>query len=93
MNARIVRIGNSQGLRLSKELLTHYNLEEGSEVQIEERREGILLRPASQRAYKLPWDQAYEEMATEAAENAEWADWDGVAGDGSAHESAHETDD
>lgn len=89
MKARIVRIGNSQGLRLSKYLLTHYDLSEGSEVQIEERREGILLRPSSSRRQKLSWDEAYDEMAmeaAEAAEAAEWAEWDGVSGDGTAND-------
>lgn len=82
MNARIVRIGNSKGLRIPGELLSLYHLEEGSVVTLEKRREGILLKTDTAEKTKLPWDRAYREMALEAAETGEWAEWDSVAGDG-----------
>ncbi len=82
MKARLVRIGNSQGIRIPKELLSLYDLQEGSELEFDERREGILLRVVKNPGGMLPWDVAYKEMAEEAAESAEWSEWDATTGDG-----------
>jgi antitoxin component of MazEF toxin-antitoxin module len=79
MTARIIRIGNSKGIRLSKHVLATYGIGEGDELKIEERQEGILLSPIPKEHSKLPLEAAYAEMA---AECAEWADWDATAGDG-----------
>lgn len=82
MKAELVRIGNSRGLRLPRTLLELYGIEEGDELELEERREGILIRPGAKSASKLSWESAYQEMAEEVAERAEWAEWDPLAGDG-----------
>jgi antitoxin component of MazEF toxin-antitoxin module len=81
MTARLIRIGNSRGIRLPQELVRLYNLAEGDALELEERREGILLRVASDSTTKVSWDQAYREMAVELAEREEWAEWDATAGD------------
>lgn len=81
MKARLVRIGNSRGVRIPQDLLRLYELREGAELQLEEHRDGILLRPVGGSAGKLPWAAAYREMAAEAAEASEWAEWDAAAGD------------
>lgn len=82
MTINLIKIGNSRGVRLPRELLESYRLREGDEIEIEERQEGILLRPKTKSDGKLGWEVSYREMAEEAAESAEWADWDSTAGDG-----------
>ncbi|MFW5686463.1 MAG: AbrB/MazE/SpoVT family DNA-binding domain-containing protein [Spirochaetota bacterium] len=82
MKTRITRIGNSRGIRIPKTVLDLYGLTEGDQLELSETRDGILLRPPEGAVSKLSWAKAYEEMASEAAERAEWADWDGVVGDG-----------
>ncbi|MFP4151289.1 MAG: AbrB/MazE/SpoVT family DNA-binding domain-containing protein [Alkalispirochaeta sp.] len=82
MTVKIVRIGNSRGLRLPRELLETYGLQEGDVVEIEQRREGFLVHPVADSAGKVSYEESYRQIALEAAEHAEWDDWDGVAGDG-----------
>ena len=84
MKTKLVRIGNSRGVRIPRQLLRTYNLREGSELDIEERREGLLLRVNAGTTVHLSWTDAYREMAAESAEAAEWVDWDVTAGDGDA---------
>ncbi len=82
MKAELVRIGNSRGLRLPRNLLELYGIKESDELELEERRDGILIKPKAESETKLPWESAYQEMAHEAAEKAEWAEWEQIAGDG-----------
>ena len=58
MKARIIRIGNSQGVRIPKALLERSGL--ASEVEIEAEAGQIVLRaPANPRA---GWEEAFEAM-------------------------------
>ena len=82
MEAYLIRIGNSRGIRIPQKVLEHYRLQEGAILELEERQDGILIRPQPATPVKVGYEQAYREMAIEAAEKAEWADWDGLAGDG-----------
>jgi antitoxin component of MazEF toxin-antitoxin module len=82
MTTKIVRIGNSRGLRLPRELLETYRLHEGDVVEIERRRDGFVVHPVSEGAGKISYEESYRQIALEAAERAEWDEWDGVAGDG-----------
>ena len=84
MKTKLVRIGNSRGVRIPQQLLRAYDLREGSELDIEERREGLLLRIGVRKPGLLSWAAAYREMAAESAEGAEWANWGVTAGDGDA---------
>lgn len=59
MRAKVVRIGNSKGIRIPKPVLRECRLE--SEVEIEIRREGLLIRPAA--APRMGWAEAFERMA------------------------------
>jgi antitoxin MazE len=59
MRARIVRIGNSQGVRLPKTLLERSGL--GDEVEIEAEEQRIVIRPA--RRARDGWDAAFQAMA------------------------------
>jgi hypothetical protein len=51
-------------------------------LELEQRQDGILLRPQAAAHSKVSWEQAYQEMDLEGAENTEWAEWDAVARDG-----------
>jgi antitoxin MazE len=82
MKAELIRIGNSRGLRLPRKLLELYGMREGDELELEERREGILLRPGPREAEKLGWEAAYREMADELADRGAWLAWDELAGEG-----------
>jgi antitoxin component of MazEF toxin-antitoxin module len=82
MTTRVTRIGNSRGIQIPRELLDLYGLSDGAELELEERREGILLRVKGRRPARLSWEDAFREMATDAAEREEWPDWDELPGDG-----------
>ncbi|MGB7297352.1 MAG: type II toxin-antitoxin system PemK/MazF family toxin [Candidatus Aminicenantales bacterium] len=74
---KIARIGNSRGVRLPASSLKRYGI--GPVMIMEERSEGILLRPAGPAVEKLTWEETAREMAA-AAED--WSIWDTVDGDG-----------
>jgi len=84
MRVKLVKIGNSRGVRLPQQVLQTYNLVEGDEVDIEPHREGIVLRPVSAGEGQLSYAAAYRQMAEEASEAAEWSEWDISVGDGLA---------
>jgi antitoxin MazE len=72
---KVVRIGNSRGVRLPKELLARYRVREA--VVLEVREEGLLLR--GKRDGRLSWEETYRECARE-REN--WRDLEGTLADG-----------
>lgn len=74
---KVTRIGNSRGVRLPSEVLNRYGI--GDAVLLEEREEGILLRPTGSPIAKLSWAQTAREMAR-AAED--WSDWDALDAEG-----------
>lgn len=81
MKARIIKIGNSRGIRLPKQIIELYGLRDGTELEIKEEPNGIVLEPQHRR-YPLPREEAYREMAAEREELLEWDAWDSTAGDG-----------
>ena len=74
---KVARIGNSRGVRLPADTLKRYRI--GTSVIMEERLDGILLRPHGAAPAKLSWADTAREMA-EAAED--WSEWDAAASDG-----------
>jgi|GEM_PF-15456 len=74
---KVTRIGNSRGVRLPSSALKKYSV--SGAVIMEERLEGILLRPAGPAVEKLSWEETAREMAA-AAED--WSEWDAVDSDG-----------
>jgi antitoxin MazE len=59
MKARIIRIGNSQGIRIPKPLLEQSGL--GGEVELEVQPDQIIIRRAGRP--REGWTQAFEAMA------------------------------
>ena len=80
MNAirlKVARIGNSRGVRLPAAVLARYAI--GESVLMEERNDGILLRPLGSGPARLSWEETAREMAA-AAEG--WGEWDAAVTDG-----------
>ncbi len=74
---KVARIGNSRGVRIPATTLERYRI--GDSVIMEERAEGILLRPIRAVGTKLSWEDTARAMADE-PEN--WSAWDEVLSDG-----------
>jgi antitoxin component of MazEF toxin-antitoxin module len=74
---KVARIGNSRGVRIPATTLERYHI--GDSVVMEERTEGILLRPRPSASPKLSWEDTALAMS---AEPEEWSDWDTTLADG-----------
>ena len=59
LRTRIIKIGNSQGIRIPKPLLEQAGF--GEEVELEIQDDRILIRPAQKR--RQGWDEAFRLMA------------------------------
>ena len=64
MRARIVRIGNSQGIRIPKPLLEQSGIAEHVDIDVEHNQ--ILIRPISRP--REGWDAAFQKMAEDRAD-------------------------
>ena len=70
---KIVRIGNSRGVRLPAPLLAHYRIK--NEVSVEQRPEGILLK--SVKDDRFSWEETAKAMAVD--QSGEFTDLEKVA--------------
>mgnify|MGYP000333157727 CR=1 FL=1 len=61
MEVSIIKIGNSKGLRLSKDILAQYNIKDKVELILEKGH--IILKPKEQP--RSGWDEAFQEMHRE----------------------------
>lgn len=76
MQAKLIDIGNSKGLRIPKNLINKYHLQ--AKLNLEEKSDGILIK-ADAPANKLSWEDTYRDMGKT---KEDWSDWDSVAADG-----------
>lgn len=74
---KVARIGNSRGVRLPAATLERYHIADS--VIMEERADGILLRPRGQADRKLSWEDTAHDMS---AHPDDWTASDAVAADG-----------
>jgi antitoxin MazE len=74
-DVKLVPIGNSQGVRIPKELLQKYGL--SGPLVLEETDQGILLR--NKQEDKLSWEETFKAMAEE---QEDWTDLDVALLDG-----------
>jgi antitoxin MazE len=75
---KVVRIGNSRGVRLPAESLRRHGI--GAAVVMEERVDGILLRPVGAGVgAKLSWEETAAAMA---AAGESWTEFESTTGDG-----------
>ena len=58
MEASIIKIGNSKGLRLSKSILDKYNI--GDKIELILEKSQIILKPVSEP--RKGWDEAFSKM-------------------------------
>jgi antitoxin MazE len=58
MELPVIKIGNSRGIRLSKELIRKYKITD--KVEIVEKEDCIVLRPSAKP--RENWDEAFREM-------------------------------
>jgi antitoxin MazE len=68
MDAKIVQIGHSKGIRIPKRLLEKYGF--GEKVVLREVEQGILIE--SDTDIKLSWADTYRAMAQS---DEDWSDW------------------
>lgn len=61
IRTKLVKIGNSQGIRLSKTLLEQSGI--FGEVGLEVQSDGIMIRPIAPLTVRSGWDQAFATMA------------------------------
>lgn len=76
MNAKLISIGNSKGVRLPKRLIEKYHLHDT--LELEEKKEGILIK-TDMPEDKLSFEETFREMA---AEEEDWTDFETVTDDG-----------
>lgn len=61
IRTRIIRIGNSQGIRIPKPLLEQSGIDLDKEVEIEVEGDRLIVRPAPK--IRVGWDEAFAAMA------------------------------
>lgn len=61
MQIRVIQIGNSKGIRLSKTILQKYNIQDNVELILED--EQIVVKPSSKA--RSGWDSAFKKMHVE----------------------------
>ncbi len=74
---KVARIGNSRGVRIPATTLERYRIADS--VFMEERAEGILLRPRRAPGPKLSWEDTAIAMSEQPEE---WSEWDSTVLDG-----------
>jgi len=74
---KVARIGNSRGVRIPAGALARYRI--GETLLMEERSDGILLRPPGSAEPKLSWEETAQAMA---AASEDWSGWEAVDADG-----------
>ena len=76
MQAKLINIGNSKGIRLPKTIIEKYHLHD--KLKIEEKEDGIFIR-SDVPENKLTWEETFREMAQE---DEDWSDLETLSGDG-----------
>ncbi len=72
---KVVRIGNSRGVRLPKSVIERYKI--GDALVLEAREDGLLFRGSGDK--RMTWEETFRDMASEAED---WSDLDAAIGDG-----------
>jgi len=71
-STKLIKIGNSQGIRLPKAMINHYGF--GEKIELSEVAGGILITNPEQG--KLSWQETYQAMQEDSPlEQEEWKDW------------------
>jgi len=85
MKTKLVRVGNSFGIRLPKVLVNQYDLK-NSQLEIIALREGILLKPTGNVPPLSDWDNLFKKAKSQGFNSKddvnEFEDWDKTLQDG-----------
>ena len=85
METKLIKVGNSFGVRLSKTLVNQYKLEECS-IEIVASEEGILLKPISNVPPLSAWDDLFQQAKKQGFDAQqdleELKDWENTLNDG-----------
>ena len=71
MNAKLIQIGNSKGIRLPKSLIEKYDLSE--ELEILETDEGIIIKPVS--SVRSGWEEQFKSANAENTSDDDFSDF------------------
>jgi antitoxin MazE len=71
MQANIISIGNSKGIRLSKTILKQYNIDDV--VELELREDCVVLYPVKKNP-REGWEEAFAEMHANGDDKLVWGD-------------------
>ena len=74
---KVARIGNSRGVRIPASTLERYRI--GDSVIMEEREDGILLRPVRSTGARSSWEETARAMASD---TEDWSEWNATDADG-----------
>ncbi len=72
MEAKIIQVGNSRGIRLPRRILLKYGFDD--RVVLRETEDGVLIEKAGDQ--KLSWKDTYQAMAQSEEDWSDWADLD-----------------
>lgn len=72
---KVVRIGNSRGVRLPKAVLERYQIRDA--LVLEAREEGLLLRGTKDK--RMTWEETFRDIARE---KEDWGDLEATVADG-----------
>lgn len=72
---KVVRIGNSRGVRLPKAVIERYQIKDA--LVLEAREEGLLLRGTQDK--RMTWEETFRDMARQ---TEDWSDLDATIADG-----------
>ena len=85
MQAKLIQIGNSLGVRLPKSLIRQFSLDRGN-IEILAKDEGILITPVVEVPPLKEWDRLFKEAKASGFDSdddlAEFSDWDISLSDG-----------
>ena len=70
MRVRVVKIGNSQGIRIPKPILEQTGITDDVELEVEHNQ--IIIRPVSNP--RADWDDAFRSMADKGDDRLVWGD-------------------
>ncbi|MBN2340285.1 MAG: AbrB/MazE/SpoVT family DNA-binding domain-containing protein [Deltaproteobacteria bacterium] len=68
MDAKVIQVGNSKGIRLPRRLLLKYGF--GDKVTLRETEDGVLIEKSDGK--QLSWKETYQAMAES---DEDWTDW------------------
>lgn len=73
---KVIRIGNSRGIRLSRGLMRKYGFR--TKVTLEERKDGLVIRSADE-DQKWSYEDTFKAMRKA---HEDWSEWDATLNDG-----------